>query len=366
MNRSPALKRLIVVLLMTFAAGCATPDRMWEKAKNSNDIEVLEKFLERYPKSEFALQAAVKLAELYELRDLEKELRDWEKAKNIDNPKAYESFLDEYPRSKFADQARTRMELMLKDMPAWEAANQRGSISAFKKFLEEHPQSPYAESAKSIIGDLESDKYVLRHILDAVKSDMVEIDIVGSGIRSISLRIRRLVDRQVKVKIPAGSFFVCRGAAQNMVTRESKHISLYDNIWKTVAIPVACANRSRRIPGKDDRYDLQESPNQAELARLMPLLDKAGASYDIEQAAVWIVTDNADYSDLGLLVRNSPGMLVFGGTRVIDENEAARAMKILVAAGINIKKKAIWRDRKKILSALSDGTLKTWLEGMEK
>ncbi|MCP4708975.1 MAG: hypothetical protein GY869_10145 [Planctomycetes bacterium] len=93
----------------------------------------------------------------------------------------------------------------------------------------------------------------------------------------------------------------------------------------------------------------------------MPVLDQAQVIYAVRQAAVWIVTDNADYSDLGILVSRSQ-FQVFGGTRKINEYEAARAMKICDEAGINITGKSIWMDRKQILSGLKDGDLKKWLE----
>jgi 2-methylisocitrate lyase-like PEP mutase family enzyme len=74
---------------------------------------------------------------------------------------------------------------------------------------------------------------------------------------------------------------------------------------------------------------------------------------------VWIVTDNADYSDLGILVDSQSG---FGGSRVINEQETARAMKICDEAGIDITRKAIWRDRQKVISGLKDAELRKWLE----
>ncbi len=90
----------------------------------------------------------------------------------------------------------------------------------------------------------------------------------------------------------------------------------------------------------------------------MPVLDKAGVPYDVLQAAVWIVTDNADYSDMGKLVRGFRGF----GQRAIDEEDVTRAMQICEEAGIDITRKAIWRDRKRILKGLKAGKLKTWLE----
>jgi len=96
----------------------------------------------------------------------------------------------------------------------------------------------------------------------------------------------------------------------------------------------------------------------------MPILDKARVPYAVRQAAVWIVTDNASYGGLGILVSRSQFQM-FGGTRQINEYESARAMKICDEAGIDVKRKAIWRDRQRILSGLKDEKLKKWLEDKE-
>lgn len=97
----------------------------------------------------------------------------------------------------------------------------------------------------------------------------------------------------------------------------------------------------------------------------MPILEKSNVSFGVEQAAVWIVTDNADYDDLGTLV-SRPIYQIFGGTRIINEYEAARAMKICDEAGIDITRKAIWRDREEIIKGLTDKKLKYWLQEKSK
>ncbi len=60
---------------------------------------------------------------------------------------------------------------------------------------------------------------------------------------------------------------------------------------------------------------------------------------------------------LGILVNSQ-----FGGVRVINEEEAARAMRIFDSASLDIRKKAIWRERAGIMSGLKDVDLKTWIE----
>jgi hypothetical protein len=143
-----------------------------------------------------------------------------------------------------------------------------------------------------------------------------------------------------------------------MVSTAEKKIRLSTDDWISVDVSVACANRPKDIPGSKDSFRVQRSPHQAELARLMPFLDKARAPYTVRQAAVWIVTDNASYRDLGVLVSVSFGLR----TRQINELETARAMKICDEAGIDITRKRIWRDRNIVLRKLQDSELKNWLK----
>jgi hypothetical protein len=193
-------------------------------------------------------------------------------------------------------------------------------------------------------------------IVELLENNIVEAEIRGSDITNVNLRIRRLVPYAVNVLIPVGSFFVAKNpSAQNMVATGEKKARLTTDEWQNISIPAACANRPKDIPGSDDRFSIQQSPNQEELARLMPVLNGAGAVTTVKQAAVWIVTDNADYSDLGILV-SSPG-----NVRAIGPEHAARAMKICAEAGIDITRKKIWRDRQTILSSLQAGDLKNWL-----
>jgi hypothetical protein len=88
----------------------------------------------------------------------------------------------------------------------------------------------------------------------------------------------------------------------------------------------------------------------------MPVLERARLDFALRQAAVWIVTVNAGYDDLGrikFVIENFP--------RVIDERAAARAMRLCDEAGIDITRKAIWKDRQQIIAGLEDSDLKAWL-----
>jgi hypothetical protein len=206
-------------------------------------------------------------------------------------------------------------------------------------------------------------------IVDLIRDRKIEVATQGGGIQGVGLRVRRLVPQPLNVRIPVGTFFASRsGSSQSMVTTREAQTTLTDDGWVSLSVSTACANRPLNIPTAGDTFGIERSPQQAELAKLMPVLDRAGVPYPVMQAAVWIVTDNATYSDLGVLVsRRVPvGGAQFmppdTGTRVIREFDAARAMQLCQQAGINIKAKAIWRDRAAILQGLQDAALKTWLQ----
>jgi len=147
-----------------------------------------------------------------------------------------------------------------------------------------------------------------------------------------------------------------------MVGTSEKIITLKDNELHTIEVPVACANHRRSIPHSDDSFYIKRSPNDKDLQKLMPVLNEANVSSKIKQAAVWIVTDDANYNDLGrLIIPNKVTLQGITGYRLIREYETVMAMKICDEAGINITTKAIWRNRRKILKGLKNEQLKIWL-----
>lgn len=199
-----------------------------------------------------------------------------------------------------------------------------------------------------------------KDIVDLLQQKKIEVKTQGSGIQEVDVDIRRKGDAPVTVKIPVGTFFVSGNkSSQNMVTTSEAEVTLNDGGWHTISATVACANRPRHIPGEKDRFTIQRAPNQKELAKLMPELDKANVSYETRQAAVWIVTDNADYDDMGILQSSRNGV---PQGRVITESDAAEAMKICDEAGLGISGKAIWGDRSRILKGIQEGETKQWLQ----
>jgi HEAT repeat protein len=222
-----------------------------------------------------------------------------------------------------------------------------------------------AERAPGVRLDAQAERRIreleARDIVELLEQKKVEANAEGAGIEHVSLHIHRLAAEPLAVRIPVGTYFAAGDASlQNMVVTQEALVELQGQDWTDVSVSVACANRPRSIPGIGDRLGIQHHARQKELQSLIRALGRADVEYPVRQAAVWIVTDDADYADLGILVVTY-GYNPFGGSRVIDEPEATQAMQICEEAGIDITKKAIWGDRREILAGLKDAGLKRWL-----
>lgn len=177
-----------------------------------------------------------------------------------------------------------------------------------------------------------------------IRQGTLAVKVNGSGVEKIKVRVtRRERTEPLEVRIPAGTTFVPSSRnVQNMVTVDSTTIDLTQAASATVSIPVVCANLHLEVPDSGDTFSVQQAPGQKELRAVIPFLQQAGVDPAVAQAAVWIVADNADYHDLGTLVR---GFVVGHGSRVINPDDAARAMMLLEKAKVDLRSKAIWDDR---------------------
>lgn len=191
-------------------------------------------------------------------------------------------------------------------------------------------------------------------IVDLLEQKKIEVQNLGDGIQHLVVRLHRLVATPIEVRIPVGTYFISPShSVQDMITTRTATVQLSDDRWQNATVSVACANRMLPEPGSGDTFTVARASKREELDRLMPLLAAAEASDPVRQAAVWIVTDNANYSDLGELKSRS--------SRLIDEDAAARAILLCECAGIKITQKAIWGDHIAIWQRVTDPRLKAWL-----
>jgi hypothetical protein len=339
---------LLIVAALALAIIPATRDEIhWLRVSHKNETASYKSYVETWPNGRHADEARERYDEL-----------GWADARAANTIRTYQDYSKTHPQGLHLQEAKTKTDVLRKADAPYQSAMKAGTEASLRKFLEDFPGHQMEVAVRQAIKDITEG----RDIVDALKEKKIEVQATGNGIQNVSVRIRKLVSYPLTVRIPVGTFFVSANpSAQNMVTTAESKVQLTSNEWELASPDAACANRPRDIPAGDDTFTVQRSPNRAELAKLVPVMEKAGVPYAVRQAAVWIVTDNANYDDLGILVSRSPYQ-VFGGSRQINEHEAALAMRILDEAGINIKQKSIWQDRQTIISGLKDDDLKKWLK----
>ncbi|MGH9344267.1 MAG: tetratricopeptide repeat protein [Terriglobia bacterium] len=303
---------------------------------------------------------AVALGAILALSGCANPRRGFESARSQNTAAAYHQFAEKYPSDPLAVEARQRWQQLAfaarGDDGVYEAALQQGTPGALKEFLSDYPGHSKAAEAQHALQTMTTGE----DVVDLLREKKIEVATEGDGIQSVSVRVRRLVPYTVTVLIPVGTFFDAGNSSeQSMVATEESGLTLSDSDWHEITAAAACANRPKDVPQSGDAFSVERAPAQVDLAKLMPVLDRANVEYAVRQAAVWIVTDNADYDDLGELIASSNGGV--SGERVIDEADAARAMQICEQAGISIREKAIWGDRERIANGVDDEQLKKWL-----
>lgn len=197
-----------------------------------------------------------------------------------------------------------------------------------------------------------------QHIVDLVEQNLITARITGISMDRLALKIQSMSSKALHVEIPAGTYFVARNElVQNMVARHSTSLVVQPYEQRELTLDAACANVRRAEPGSTDTFGIVKASEQKELGQLIEALNAAAVLYPVEQAAIWIVTDDASYDDLGMLVGGSRY-----GEALIGEDEAVRAMMLVNEAGLDITQYAIWSEVDALRPKLTQAELTAWLE----
>jgi hypothetical protein len=210
----------------------------------------------------------------------------------------------------------------------------------------------------------------VQNIVDLVKERSITFKVTSGAINELGLEIRNTTDQALQVEIPAGTYFVNEDPkSQNMVVRHPASVSLAPNGRVEVQLAAACANLHLSEPTAESTFTIEgaqdlgivvgRTGDRNELTSLIQKLDSAGVDFLVEQAAIWIVTDDATFDELGMLVEGSR----FGAS-VINEDDAARAMMLVDETQINIRGRAIWKDRAELTGKVTDPATSAWLDSL--
>jgi hypothetical protein len=124
---------LLIVVIVLVIMGCDQTKNHWVKAKQTNSITELKKFIEENPASEFDAEAKNLLDSL-----------EWVKTLQSSSIDDYKSFIASYPNSE-----NRVMALTILDSLEWKNAQKLNTEESFKAFITAYPESKYYEEAKT-------------------------------------------------------------------------------------------------------------------------------------------------------------------------------------------------------------------------
>jgi hypothetical protein len=194
-------------------------------------------------------------------------------------------------------------------------------------------------------------------IVDLVEQKAVAVSITGVSMEAVALHITSISSKPQEILVPAGTYFVAENpSVQNMVARHAASATVNPGEIVDLKVDAACASLHLATPGATDTFAIVRASELPEMGKVIDQLNATPVQYPVEQAAIWIVTDDASYDELGMLVGGSPF-----GQPLIQEEDAARAMLLVDQAGVDIRKYSIWNDRYLLLPKVTEPDLVTWL-----
>lgn len=308
-------------------------ERGWRAAAAEDTALGYELFLEEYADGDFAEAAQARLATIA-----------FEAARGADTIRVFEDFIAAHPDAPEAEAARARIAELREDRALFAVVVEQSEVGRYRWFLEEYPGHVNAPEAEARLARMDEgvDLFAL------VERGEIEVEARGAGLTGVGVSLTNTTDSAVKVLVPAGVFFrsETRGV-QDMVTTAPSETLVPANASTRLVAPAACADIHLGQPSSEHGLTLSREPLDPALAAV--LARTADARIEVRQAAVWIVTDDASYSELTVL-------------NVMNHQVAARGARLAAEAGVDLAERRIRRDFPFLLQqTASDGELAVWL-----
>lgn len=305
------------------------------------------------------------------------EERVWQAATFINKIKAYNDYLKYFPKGRFYTDANLIINELKKDDRIfdlnpyiYDTAPYLKTKEELRYFIDQYPGHKRENAARSLLENFEV--YDFKEILEQTKIEIIDtMDITGVGGESVSLTpgvklyVRNRHSKPLLLHIPVGMVIKPYDHShKSMLVNYQRIIAVYGTEWITVSLHCAWLG-GKRFPKSEERCRVVYSPFMSEIQSVIPLFEKQYHGNAMHtamfQATVWIITQNTLYDDLGDILYMKLYESI--GSRIIFEREVVEIMKLCEDAGMDITKKAIWQDRKKIYNGLPEGPLRKWLGG---
>ena len=348
---------------------------LWQVAENEQSLAAYQAYVHRSPLGTKKRQAQQRIEEIR-----------WASASEDPTPESIREFLSLHGEGEHSSKA-----VALLDDLLWDQARSSGDKAELRQYLEEQAAGAHRPSALALLEELAWEEALTRdsiwafeaylrefengaHVLEAreasegtdfrglLASGAVEVRVSGIDIKHLKVEARVAPgseghgegDQKVTLRIPPGILFESRDPKkQDMLTIAPGRLRVGTE-WSSTRVSVACADRSRAIPGPKTEFDLSTTSMKPELLRLSEPLTEDPASYSVSQAALWIVTNDSTYWQLKQLALRSTLNPFGSGNRIISAEDTLRAFEICREAGVEMRSRKIWPDRFEIVDEAGD------------
>lgn len=322
-------------LLLSFGAPPRPriPDRLfWWWMRWDGSTEACQEYLEAWPKGRFREEAKHRLDRLR-----------WVEAVRKSTVTAYQGYLDDVEEGAHRKEAEERQkELQRSDQPFLQAAA-KGTVEAWAAFLDDFRGHRRAGEALARLGEAEPNG-----IFRLAREGELTISAQADLLYRLGVVLHKRQREALSLSVPRGLYLKARNPrVMDLVATHGFDDTLDQNgnIW--CPTPAAGASMRKRLPAFRDKFTVLPTPPNEDLARLIAFFAFKMPEFRLRQGAIWIVTDNARWRDLKRHMYGQTGadrdIITGDEEKGYDPEEAINAILILEAAGLEVRRYAIWQ-----------------------
>jgi hypothetical protein len=230
-------------------------------------------------------------------------------------------FLNLYPNSKYFTEASELIEDIREDSAYSEKFLSEPTLELIDEFLSKFPGHKDTGTAQKLRGEFTGEIHAM------LQKGFIAAVSVGESIMRNVLQVQNKTDSGLEITMSFGTYFAANsGNVQNMLAREQKSFFIEPGQIEVLYVDVACMNIYKDIPGEKNYFTVEALADNSRLIKLLKILEENPVSYEITQAAVWIIADNpGKEAVLGAIVYEN-------GEQAIKDSDYKEALRLIELA----------------------------------
>ena len=356
----------VIIIFFTFLLGISliiiypkAKDQIHWSLVDKNSIKSYEKYL-KYNKNGKYTQAALSAIDTFY----------WNEASKTNTILSYKHYIDNQPKGRYIGQANEQITILRNDDNIYYKHFWGGDIYSINNFIINYPDHVRIDEAKSNLIKIRDGE----NIVDLIDSDRIKVTINHITIKKVHLEMYKLdqVEIPTTVKIPIGTLFESKNRKiTNLLVTKEYNIKLISDQIVITPLNIASTDIEKYLPDSDSKYEIVNHQLEGNLKKIIEILNIEEVRYTVFQAAIWIVQNDAQYTQLGKLVwvdQLYPIMSPISkfdalnkAKRAIEGDEVAEVLFYCDKLGMDVSKFKIWNDYNLMFKTITNSKLKNWL-----